>query len=186
MPQPWLGASPLRLLVQFLRQLTRVVGRVFVAAFPWTAKTFFGYSPPSTVATSGSAAAPVAGSEPEPERWRHEDGFEVPQSEIDEFYKSWRWKNCRYRFRRIWKEKCVPICMCCRIDEMSQRLDVDHILPLRYNWTRRYDWNNLQVLCTDCNQGKGSWDRTDHRPAYFKAHVAAIVAQSRSRGRAEW
>jgi 5-methylcytosine-specific restriction endonuclease McrA len=185
MPRSRLGASPLRLLVQSLQQLTPLVRRALIAAFPWTARTVFGYSLTSTVGTSRSTEPAVVSPEPDPERWRHEDGFEVPQSAIDEFYESWQWKNCNYRFRRIWKEKCEPICMCCRIDEMRRRLDVDHILPLRYHWTKRRDWNNLQVLCTDCNQGKGSWDTTDHRPAYFKTHVAAIVPRSRSRGRAD-
>ena len=182
-----LRAFPRWLLARMLKRLRPLVGRILVAGFPWTAKNVFGYSAPSLSAAPGPrpAVTPAGGPRPDLERWRHQDGLEVPQSALDAFYDSWSWKMCSYRFRQIWREKCKPICMCCGVDQHSRRLDVDHIRPLRHNWSKRSDWNNLQMLCTDCNRGKGSWDATDYRPAYFKAHIAAIVAQLRSEGRVD-
>lgn len=40
---------------------------------------------------------------------------------------------------------------------------VDHIKPIRKHWHLRLDSNNLQILCDDCNMGKGSRGETDWR-----------------------
>jgi hypothetical protein len=100
---------------------------------------------------------------------------EVPYSTTLEFYNSRGWKRCRYGFLREWRSLCDPVCMCCRVSEQTKLLNVDRILPLKNNWFLRYDWNNLQVLCEDCNIGKGSTDTTDFRPAHFKTHIAEVV-----------
>jgi 5-methylcytosine-specific restriction endonuclease McrA len=44
------------------------------------------------------------------------------------------------------------------------KIVVDHIKPLHHHWSLRLQKTNLQVLCDECNQGKGAWDETDHRP----------------------
>lgn len=45
------------------------------------------------------------------------------------------------------------------------RIVVDHIKPISKFWSLRLDRTNLQVLCDECNMGKGAWDETDYRPA---------------------
>lgn len=63
-------------------------------------------------------------------------------------------------------------CMCCgatpeHLDMCGNpvRIVVDHIKPIHHYWPWRLRKDNLQVLCDECNQGKGAWDETDHRPS---------------------
>ena len=48
-------------------------------------------------------------------------------------------------------------CQCCgKGSKDGVKINVDHIKPReRYPWLA-YDVDNLQVLCADCNRGKGS------------------------------
>lgn len=75
----------------------------------------------------------------------------------DAFYKSREWREVRYRALLLHGKKC----MCCGA---TGRLHVDHVMPRSKYPALQLDINNLQVLCEDCNIGKGSWDETDHRP----------------------
>jgi 5-methylcytosine-specific restriction endonuclease McrA len=82
------------------------------------------------------------------------------------FYASWEWRTLRME---VIKE-FGAICMCCgatpRHKDMSGepvQIVVDHIKPLSKHWGLRLDRTNLQILCAECNQGKGAWDETDHR-----------------------
>lgn len=61
-------------------------------------------------------------------------------------------------------------CQCCGAEPGMKtasgdpvRICVDHIKPLSKFWNLRLDRTNLQVLCDECNQGKGAWDQTDFR-----------------------
>lgn len=83
-----------------------------------------------------------------------------------EFYQTWEWRTVRMQ---ALKEHGAT-CQCCgatRNDtDMSGRpvrICVDHIKPLATHWELRLDKNNLQILCDECNQGKGAWDETDWR-----------------------
>ena len=42
-------------------------------------------------------------------------------------------------------------------------MNVDHIKPRRLYPGLALEKSNLQVLCADCNHGKGNWDQTDWR-----------------------
>jgi hypothetical protein len=115
-----------------------------------------------------------------PREWQ--DGEDVPWTPYREwFYESdWRWQDCRARFLQIWEEQCEPVCMRpgCGRDVSSPKVrNVDHIHPVRFYWTRRYDLNNLQVLCWRCNKLKKSWDCSDYRPEHFKVYMASIAVQ---------
>ncbi|WP_165448650.1 HNH endonuclease [Rhizobium leguminosarum] len=62
-------------------------------------------------------------------------------------------------------------CMCCgstpehkTVGGEPVAIVVDHIKPLSKYWDLRLERGNLQVLCQECNQGKGAWDETDYRP----------------------
>ena len=85
----------------------------------------------------------------------------------DEFYKSWEWRTLRME---VLKEH-GRACQCCGAQPgMTNaagepvRICVDHIKPLSIFWNLRLEKSNLQVLCDECNQGKGNWDQTDFRP----------------------
>jgi hypothetical protein len=83
------------------------------------------------------------------------------KKEKDKFYKfyhSYEWHRLRYSVLKEYGRKC----MCC--GETTGTMHVDHIKPLRQHWELRLDRSNLQVLCDDCNHGKGNWDTTDFRP----------------------
>lgn len=84
------------------------------------------------------------------------------------FYRSWEWK----KLRLVALQKHGRRCQCCgatpddtTVQGTQVRLVVDHVKPISRAWDRRLDLNNLQVLCDECNMGKGSWSNADFRPA---------------------
>lgn len=88
------------------------------------------------------------------------------QAEKTEFYLSWEWQTLR---KKVLNE-FGPRCQCCgatrdHLDMAGRpvRIVVDHIKPLHNFWSLRLERSNLQVLCDECNKGKGAWDETDHR-----------------------
>jgi hypothetical protein len=85
------------------------------------------------------------------------DKEEPNNRKINTFYKSWEWKRLRYEFLKNSDRRC----QCCgATPEDGVRLVVDHVKPIRRFWHLRLDITNLQVLCNDCNMGKGSHDET--------------------------
>ena len=73
------------------------------------------------------------------------------------FYKTREWRELRYKVLvRIGKK-----CQCC--GEINGYIHVDHIRPRSLFPELELDENNLQVLCHECNHGKGNWDMTDWR-----------------------
>jgi 5-methylcytosine-specific restriction endonuclease McrA len=86
----------------------------------------------------------------------------------EEFYKSWEWRTLRME---VLKEHGAR-CQCCgatptgtALHGAPVRIVVDHIKSLAKHWDLRLTRSNLQVLCDECNQGKGAWDETDWREA---------------------
>jgi hypothetical protein len=77
---------------------------------------------------------------------------------VEKFYASFEWRRLRYLVLKNYGAMCM---LCNKTDTM---LHVDHIKPLRKYWELRLVYKNLQVLCEECNHGKGSWDETDWRP----------------------
>jgi 5-methylcytosine-specific restriction endonuclease McrA len=70
------------------------------------------------------------------------------------------WKELRYLALTLYGRKC----QCCGTGEKSgKKLHVDHIKPRSKFPELQWDLSNLQVLCEDCNMGKGVWDETDWR-----------------------
>lgn len=87
-----------------------------------------------------------------------------------EFYKSWEWRTLRMKVLKFHGHRCQSCgATPANYDAAGNpvRIVVDHIKPVRRFWDLRLDPSNLQVLCDECNQGKGAWDETDHRPSRF-------------------
>lgn len=78
----------------------------------------------------------------------------------DDFLRTFEWKATRMMALKKYK----PVCMCCGDSPKSGAvLNVDHIKPRRIFPQLALDVDNLQILCSVCNAGKGSWDMTDWR-----------------------
>lgn len=84
-----------------------------------------------------------------------------------EFYGSWEWRTLRIKVLNEFGARC----MCCGatpehkdMNGKPVKIVVDHIKSLHKHWELRLKRDNLQVLCEECNMGKGAWDETDHRP----------------------
>lgn len=87
-------------------------------------------------------------------------------SEKAEFYASWEWTTLRMAVLKANDRRCE----CCGSSAHDMtvggelvRIQVDHIKPISKFWELRLDDKNLQVLCAECNRGKGAWDETDWR-----------------------
>ena len=76
------------------------------------------------------------------------------------FYKTEEWAKVRYEVLRRSSGKCE---LCGRSAHDGVILNVDHIKPRRRFPHLALDLSNLQVLCGQCNRGKGGTDDTDWR-----------------------
>ena len=77
-----------------------------------------------------------------------------------EFLKTYAWRTLRYKALRMADGRCE----CCGASPTDGiRLNVDHIQPRKRRPDLALDLYNLQVLCDDCNAGKGNWDESDWR-----------------------
>lgn len=110
-----------------------------------------------------------------PESAKNEWGDEVAENALKrkpsatkrtEFYLTWEWRRMRMEVLKEYGRRC----MCCGAQPTDTamhggkvRIVVDHIKPVSKFWHLRLDRSNLQVLCDECNQGKGAWDETDWR-----------------------
>ena len=78
------------------------------------------------------------------------------------FYASWEWKQARYEALMRHGHRC----MCCGWTAKSGQpghLVVDHIKALKKRPDLALDQGNLQILCNDCNMGKGGARADDFR-----------------------
>lgn len=82
------------------------------------------------------------------------------------FYDSKKWQVLRYKvFKRDGKK-----CACC--ESTKGPFHIDHIKPRSKFPELELDIGNLQVLCEDCNMGKGGWDSTDWRDPTLEQKIA--------------
>ena len=76
------------------------------------------------------------------------------------FLDSKSWKRLRYQALKLHGNKC----QCCGASpDTGAVLNVDHILPRRLFPNHALQLSNLQVLCSECNEGKGNWDMTSFK-----------------------
>lgn len=67
-----------------------------------------------------------------------------------QFYKSKVWRKLSYSYRLA-----HPLCERCQANGLYVQADVvDHIVPIRVDWSRRLDESNLQSLCNACHGTK--------------------------------
>ena len=78
----------------------------------------------------------------------------------NDFYSTEEWKQLRYAALVASDGRC----QCCSASAKDGAvLRVDHIIPISKAPHLKADPANFQILCNDCNWGKGSWDFTDWR-----------------------
>lgn len=83
-----------------------------------------------------------------------------PAANSDDFLQSKAWKRLRLQALNKHGRRC----QCCGASPATGAvLNVDHVLPRRLFPDLALRLDNLQVLCGDCNEGKGNWDMTDAR-----------------------
>ena len=81
--------------------------------------------------------------------------------EAQAFYGSQQWRQIRFKALVKHGSKCV----CCGASpETGAIMHADHIKPRSKYPELELQFNNLQILCADCNLGKSNLDETDLRP----------------------
>ena len=88
-----------------------------------------------------------------------------------EFLNSYAWR----KLRMVVLTKYGATCQCCgrsRVDGVI--IHVDHIKPRRKYPKLALVEGNLQILCHECNHGKGNWDETDWR----EPRLAVLMGES--------
>lgn len=79
----------------------------------------------------------------------------------EDFLQSFEWRKLRYATLKKYGSRCMA---CGRTPRDGVTMNVDHIKCRRDYPELALDPENLQVLCNECNHGKGNWDQTDWRP----------------------
>lgn len=117
--------------------------------------------------------APVNGAIPEiesqrPKKKKSRQKHRRGKSKKDLFHMSPEWLTLRYHVLRMYGR----VCMCC--GKTRGEMHVDHIKPRSRYPQLALVFDNLQVLCKECNFGKSNKDETDYRRTI---PVTPVVAQ---------
>ena len=86
----------------------------------------------------------------------------IPDSKSNAFLSSKAWMRLRYQAIKKHGSQCQA---CGATPKTGAVLNVDHILPRSLFPERALQLSNLQVLCSQCNEGKGNWDMTQFSSA---------------------
>lgn len=89
----------------------------------------------------------------------------------DDFLQSYEWRCLRYRVIVKHGSRCMA---CGRTPRDGIVIHVDHIKPRREHPELALVFENLQILCNECNHGKGNWDETDWR----EPRIATLMGES--------
>lgn len=80
-----------------------------------------------------------------------------------DFLKTYEWRKLRQQALTKYGNEC----MCCGAKPSNGiYLCVDHIKPRKTHPELALDINNLQILCNECNHGKGNWSTKDWRTEF--------------------
>jgi hypothetical protein len=85
------------------------------------------------------------------------EDIELKDSEERSFYLSKEWQMMRSRALARFGYKCM------KCDAINVRIEVDHIKPRSKYPELELSFENLQVLCADCNRIKSNLNETDYR-----------------------
>ena len=89
------------------------------------------------------------------------------------FLESYAWRKLRMKVLKAYGARC----QCCgRSRSNNVEIHVDHIKPRRKYPELALEFSNLQVLCHECNHGKGNWDETDWR----EPRLAVVMGEAMS------
>lgn len=85
----------------------------------------------------------------------------LPAVAKDDFLSTFEWR----KLRMIVLTKRGARCECCGKSPKDgvTVINIDHIKPRKLFPELALEETNLQVLCHECNHGKGNWDQTDWR-----------------------
>lgn len=76
------------------------------------------------------------------------------------FLQTYEWRKVRMEALKKYGARC----QCCGATPATGAImNVDHIKPRKIFPELALSVDNLQVLCHECNHGKGNWDMTDWR-----------------------
>lgn len=93
-----------------------------------------------------------------------EIGFDLinqkPNVWRDSFYESEEWRTLRYQVIEFYGSRCMA---CGKTPKHGVMIHVDHIKPKSRFPELALEFNNLQILCDDCNLGKKNLYITDWR-----------------------
>ena len=77
-----------------------------------------------------------------------------------EFLSTYEWRRVRMQALKLYGTTC----QCCGASKaQGATINVDHIKPRKLFPHLALDITNLQILCNECNHGKGNWDMTNWR-----------------------
>jgi len=107
-----------------------------------------------------SCSVQSAAAKPKPARAARPSRVSGIDVTTDAFLSTYEWRKVRMEALK----KHGPRCQCCGATPADGAvMNVDHIKP-RKKWpSLALDLTNLQILCHECNHGKGNWDNTDWR-----------------------
>lgn len=95
------------------------------------------------------------------DRMKDADLAESVRTASADFLESFAWKQ----LRRQVLQKYGHSCMCCgRSPSNPKLIHIDHIKPRNRFPELALHFDNLQVLCAQCNKAKGNKHATDYRP----------------------
>ena len=94
----------------------------------------------------------------EPKLFTDNSELEYAEPKKTNFYLTGKWKRLRHLAFERYGNKCA----CCGATPNSgAQLHVDHIKPRSKYPELELDINNLQILCSVCNEGKSNLSSTD-------------------------
>lgn len=81
--------------------------------------------------------------------------YHSDESKAQQFYHSRQWRKLSHR----WLVD-HPLCAECQRHGIVKQADlVDHITPVRVDWSKRFDTSNLQSLCYACHNRKSKHEK---------------------------